>query len=60
MLLNRYPYFSNNGLFISILLILVFTTSPRQGLPVDPETLVKKALGRLSISDVVSNAHVMA
>ena len=56
---NRNPCFSINGIFTSILLILFFTSS-RQGLPVDPETLVKKALGRLSISDVVSNAHVMA
>ena len=57
MLLSRYPYFSNYGLFIAILIILVFTTSPRQGHPVDPETLVKNALGRLNVSDVVSNAH---
>ena len=57
MLLSRYPYFSNNGLFIAILISLVFITSPCQGLPVDPETLVKKALGRLNVSDVVSNAH---
>ena len=53
---NNNPCFSNNGIFTSILLVLFFT-SPCHGLPVDPETLVKKALGRLNVSDVVSNAH---
>ena len=53
---NRNPCFSIVGLSIFILLILLLPPICI-GLPVDPEVLVKKAIGRLKVGDVVSDAQ---
>ena len=56
VLSNRNPCLSNIGLSIFILLVLLLLPISI-GLPVDPEVLVKKAIGRLKVGDVVSDAQ---
>ena len=56
VLFNRNPCFSSIGLSIFILLVLLLPPISI-GLPVDPEVLVKKAIGRLKVGDVVSDAQ---
>ena len=53
---NRNPCFSIVGLSIFILLIL-FLPPICIGIPVDPDVLVKKAIARLKVGDVVSDAQ---